>query len=64
MCSVLILPVQNMDSVTYLEWLAALTEVLREREERKGGKGEPARAPLLPARAPLLPLMKGVLHTE
>ena len=53
----LILYVQNMDSVTYLEWLAALTEVLREREERKGGKGEPARAPLLP-------LMKGVLHTE
>ena len=50
-------PLQNMDSVTYLEWLAALTEVLREREERKGGKGEPARAPLLP-------LMKGVLHTE
>ena len=38
---------QNMDSLTFAEWLAAVTSELRDREETKGRRGEDT-LPLLP----------------
>ena len=42
---------RNMDSITYAEWLAALTETFRDVEESNVKKNRPEALPLLPQMA-------------